>query len=44
MSIIERKHQLLQRLFVLDDELKLEAIEAFMDAQCPDAPCISLQN
>ena len=42
MNRIELKQQLLQRLFVLDDERQLEAIEAFMNKQCPDdALCFS---
>lgn len=36
MDTIERKQHLLQRLFLLNDEQKLEALEAFMDRQCPD--------
>lgn len=36
MTIIERKQLLLQRLFAVNDEQQLEAIEAFMNKQCPD--------
>nr|WP_302829085.1 hypothetical protein [uncultured Bacteroides sp.] len=36
MTTIERKQLLLQRLFAVNDEQQLEAIEAFMNKQCPD--------
>ncbi|MBO4986109.1 MAG: hypothetical protein J6C87_10840 [Bacteroides sp.] len=36
MTAIERKQLLLQRLLAVTDERQLEAIEMFMDKQCPD--------
>lgn len=36
MTTIERKQLLLQRLFAVNDEQKLEAIETFMNRHCPD--------